>query len=208
MKSRTLLAIVTGAAAAILIALGVRTGDFTSLWLTPDQQGRRAFESLEFAEASDRFEDPMWKGTADYAAGSYLEAAEAFGRTPTSVGFYNRGNAFLKGREYAKAITAYEQAVAEEPEWAEAAENLELSRYTLDYIERVREESDTGDESELGADEYKYDKQKEGGTEMVITQQSTIELASAEKWMRTVNTETRDFLRTRFELEARSRDAP
>ncbi len=40
---------------------------------------------------------------------------------------------------------------------------------------------------------------------MEITQQSTIELESAEKWMRSVNTETRDFLRTRFDLEQSTR---
>lgn len=201
------IAVITAVAVLVLIGFGWKSGDFWSLWLTPDQQGRRAYENLQFADAAEKFEDPAWKGTAEYAVGRYVEAAGTFGRIPTAVGFYNRGNAFLKGREYAKAITAYEQAVAEEPDWTVAAQNLELATYILDYIENVREQSDTGDESELGADEYKYDKKKEGGTEMVITEQSTIELASAEKWMRTVDTETRDFLRTRFELEARNRDA-
>jgi hypothetical protein len=37
---------------------------------------------------------------------------------------------------------------------------------------------------------------------MEITDQSTIEMESAEKWMRGVDTETSDFLRTRFLLEA------
>ena len=200
--------VITAAAVVILIGFGLRSGDFSSLWLTLDQQGRRAYEDLQFADAADKFEDPAWKGTAEYAVGRYVEAAGTFGRIPSAVGFYNRGNAFLKGREYAKAITAYEQAVAEEPDWVEAAQNLELATYTLHYIEDVREQSDTGDESELGADEYKFDKQKEGGTDMVVTERSTIELASAEKWMRTVDTDTRDFLRTRFELESRQRDAP
>lgn len=208
MKLHAQIALVTGIATVVLVGFGIKTGDPASLWLTPDQQGRRAYDNLEFAEAADLYEDPMWKGAAGYAAGLYVEAAETFGRIPTAVGFYNRGNAFLKGREYAKAITAYEQAVAEDPDWGEAAENFELARHILDYIEGVREQSDTGDESELGADGFKYDKKKEGGIEMVITGKSTIEQASAEKWMRTVDTETRDFLRTRFELESRQRDGP
>jgi Ca-activated chloride channel family protein len=179
-----------------------RVGDFELLWLTPDQQARRAYEGLEFREAYERFEDPAWKGVAAYDSGLYEESAAAFGRIPTAVGFYNRGNAFMKARDYGKAIVAYEQAIAEAPDWVEARENLELATYTLEYIERVREQSDTGDESELSADDYVFDNTKDRGLEVEITQQSTIELESAEKWMRGVDTETSDFLRTRFLLEA------
>ena len=179
-----------------------RVGSFESLWLTPDQQARRAYESLEFREAYEQFEDPAWKGVAAYDSGLYEESAAAFGRIPTAVGFYNRGNAFMKARDYGKAIVAYEQAVAEAPDWVEARENFELATYTLEYIERVREQSDTGDESELSADDYVFDNTKDRGLEVEITQQSTIELESAEKWMRGVDTETSDFLRTRFLLEA------
>jgi Ca-activated chloride channel family protein len=107
----------------------------------------------------------------------------------------------MKGREYGKAIVAYQQAVAEAPDWVEARENLDLAAYTLEYIERAREQSDSGDESELSADDYVFDNTKERGVEVEITQQSTIEMESAEKWMRGVDTDTRDFLRTRFLLE-------
>jgi Ca-activated chloride channel family protein len=179
-----------------------RVGDFELLWLTPDQQARRAYDGLEFKEAYEQFEDPAWKGVAAYDSGLYEESAAAFGRIPTTVGFYNRGNAFMKARDYGKAIVAYEQAVTEAPDWVEARENFELATYTLEYIERVREQSDTGDESELSADDYVFDNTKDRGLEMEITDQSTIEMESAEKWMRGVDTETSDFLRTRFLLEA------
>ena len=194
--------IVTLLAAAALAWQLSRVGDFGSLWLTPDQQARFAYEALAFPEAFERFEDPAWKGVAAYDSGLYEESAASFGRIPTAVGFYNRGNAFMKARDYGKAIIAYEQAVAEAPDWVEARDNLELATYTLEYIERVREQSDTGDESELGADDYVFDNTKERGLEMEITDQSTVEMESAEKWMRGVDTETSDFLRTRFLLEA------
>jgi Ca-activated chloride channel family protein len=202
MKLFTQLAVVSALGA---IALGIesrRSGDFSALWLTPNQQGRLAYENLEFSDAADLFENPAWKGTAEYRAGRYTEAADTFARSPSAGGFYNRGNAFMKGREYGKSITAYEQAVAEAPEWTEASENLQLSRYVLEYIEGTREQQDTGDETELGADDYKFDNTRERGLEMIITQQSTIEMESADKWMRSVDTEISDFLRTRFELEA------
>jgi Ca-activated chloride channel family protein len=200
------LALVTVVAAAGLAWQSWQTGSFASLWWTPDQQARRIYESLEFKDAYERFEDPAWKGVAAYDSGLYAESAAAFGRIPSAAGFYNRGNAFMKGREYGKAIVAYQQAVSEAPDWIEAQENLELATYTLEYIERVREQSDTGDDTELSADDYVFDNTKERGVEVEITQQSTIELESAEKWMRGVDTDTRDFLRVRFLLEA-SREA-
>lgn len=197
------LAGLTIAAIAAIGVLGARAANPLSLWLTPDQQGRLAYENVEWARAAELFEDPMWKGTAAYSVGQYGNAAEVFGRIPTATGFYNRGNAFMKSFDYAKAIDAYELAVAEAPDWPEAVENLRLARHVLAYVQDTREQEDTGDESELGADEYKFDNAEERGREMTITKQSTIELQSAEKWMRSVDTETRDFLRTRFELEAR-----
>jgi Ca-activated chloride channel family protein len=175
---------------------------FVDLWFGPDQQAQIAYNNLEFPEAFEIFEDPGWKGVAAYRSGLYEDSAAAFGRIPTADGFYNRGNAFMKGRDYGKAITAYEQAVADDPSWVEAEDNLRLARYVLVYIERAREQGDTGDESELSADDYVFDNTQDRGVEIEITQESTIELESAEKWMRAVDTDTRDFLRTRFLLES------
>ena len=202
MNSVLLTTLVAGMVLGLLVWRG---GDFTGLWLTPDQQGRRAYEALEFSLAANSFEDPAWQGVALYESGQHDESAAAFGRIPTAEAFFNRGNAFMKGRDYGKAITAYEQAADEAPDWPQAQQNLQLARYVLEYIEGSREQSDTGDESELGADDYVFDNTRKRGLEMEITEQSTIEAASAEKWMRSVNTETRDFLRTRFLLEASRR---
>ena len=208
MKLLLQIAIVSALAAVALVVSAERDSGFTALWLTPDQQGRLAYEKREFSAATDLFEDLMWKGRAAYAAGRYPEAAEAFARVPTAEGFYNRGNALMKGREYTQAILSYEQAVAEAPDWPAAAENLKLARHVLEYIEGAREQSDTGDESELGADDVQFDNTKERGKEIVITKESTIEAESAEKWMRSVDTETRDFLRSRFALEATREERP
>ena len=208
MKLSYQILIVTALAIGALAVLANRAGDFKALWLTPDQQGYLAWEAREFSQAADLFQDPMWKARALYAAGRYEEAAAVYARIPTAEGFYNRGNALMKAREYVKAIPSFEQAVAEAPDWPEAAENLALARYVLEYIERSREQSDTGDDTELGADDFKFDNTRDKGKEIVITQESTIQAASAEKWMRSVDTETRDFLRTRFALEAAQKEAP
>lgn len=196
------LLLVSAIALIALSALGYRQGSLMGLWLTSDQQGRLLFERRQFSEAADVFADPAWQGVALYKSGRYPEAADAFARLGTAEGFFNRGDAFMKGFEYRKAITAFEQAVAEAPLWLEAQENLALARYTLEYIEATREQSSTG---EMEADDVVYDNESGRGRETEVNRESTLEAQSAEKWMRSVDTETAEFLRTRFLLEASRR---
>ena len=184
---------------AALFWMSTRQGGFTNLWLSADQQARLAFEDKAYDTAAATFENPAWQGVAYYRQGAYAEAADAFGRIGTAEAFFNRGNAFMKRFEFAKAITAYEQAVLEAPDWQAAQENLALARYTLDYVEEAREQGSTG---KLEADDVVYDNERSRGQEITVDRESTLEAASAEKWMRSVDTETADFLRSRFQLEA------
>lgn len=196
------MSLLTLVAAAVLIYLTPGNTSFADLWLTHDQQGQRLFDAREYVQAAERFEDPSWTGVAFFRAGDYPEAAASFSRVGTARGFFNRGNAHMKAFEYRQAIAAYELAVAEDPDWLEAAENLALARYTLDYIERSREQSDTGEERGIGADDVVYDNTSERGAETEVSRESAVEAQSAEKWMRSVDTETADFLQSRFLLEA------
>jgi Ca-activated chloride channel family protein len=200
------LAVVSVVALAALLLINRGEGNFIDLWLTPDQQGRLAYENRKFRESAELFASPEWKGVSQFRSGQYVEAADTFARIDSAVGFFNRGNAFMRAFEYRKAITAYETAVAEAPDWVEAQENLELARYTLDYIERAREQGDTGEEAGIGADDIAYDNESDRGTDTEVSRESAVEAQSAEKWMRSVNTETADFLRSRFLLEAARED--
>lgn len=195
-------AVVTIIAAAVLVYLKNPEGTWVDLFFTADQQAQKLYDDKQFPEAAEKFEDPAWKGTAQYADGQYLDAAESFVRLGNAEGFFNRGDALMRGREYRKAIVAYEQAVADAPDWIEAQENLELARYTIEYLERSREAGDTGEERGLGADEIVYDNESDSGDETEVTRESALEAQSADKWMRSVDTETVDFLRSRFLLEA------
>jgi len=195
-------AMATAVAASVLAYLLPAGGTFVDLWLSPDQQGRRLFEAREYEAAAERFENLGWRANAQYRAGDYAEAASTWSRVANAEGFFNRGNAHMRAFEYRLAIGAYELAVAEAPEWQEAQENLMLARYTLEYIERSREQSDTGEERGIGADDVVYDNTGERGAETEVTRESAVEAQSAEKWMRSVDTKTADFLRSRFLLEA------
>jgi Ca-activated chloride channel family protein len=196
------LLLATVVAVLILAWQSTRVSGFTDLWLTADQQAMLAFDDRDWVRAVEAFDDPGWKGVAAYRGGKYEVAAQAFGRIASAEGYFNRGDALMKGREYRNAVKAFELAVQAAPDWTEAQENLEVAKYTVAYIERTREQSDTGEQPDLGADDYAFDNEEDRGSEVEISRESTVELQSAEKWMRSVDTETSDFLRTRFQLEA------
>jgi len=196
------LGLATAVAAFVLAWQSTRVDRFADLWLSRDQQAMLAFRDKDWDLAVQTFEDPAWKGLAAYRGGLYEASARAYAQVPTAAGHFNRGDALMKGREYRKAIDAFELAVAAAPGWPEAEENLALAKYTLDYIERSREQSDIGEQRDMGADDYAFDNEADRGQEIEITRDTTIGLESAEKWMRAVDTDTAQFLRIRFAMEA------
>ena len=171
-------------------------------FLTPDQQGRLAFEAKDYERAAELFEDPMWQAYSLYRFGRYEEAAELYAWQPSSQAAFGEGMALIKSRSYRGAIAAFEKALERDPGNEAAAHNLELAKYILDYVETTREQSDTGEERGIGADEIIYDNEAARGTE-TVERRDTGEILpeTAEQWMRTVDTRTADFLKSRFALE-------
>ncbi|MES0808833.1 VWA domain-containing protein [Roseibium sp. SCPC15] len=181
----------------------VRADGWRSWFLTPDQQGHLAFEAKEYQQAADLFEDQMWKAYSLYRLGRYEEAAELYSYQESSDAAMGEGMALIKSRSYRQAIAAFEKAVERDPDNSAAKNNLELARYILEYVETTREQSDTGEERGIGADDVVFDNEAGRGAESKQQQQSGEKLPeSAEQWMRTVDTRTSDFLKTRFALEA------
>ncbi len=190
------------ATATVTAPSGPARADGIADWfLTPDQQGRLAYESKDFSTAADLFQDSLWRGQALYKAGRYAEAVQVYARLESAEAAFGQGMAHLKIREYRRGITAFEAALAREPGHTAAARNLEIARAILAYIERVRLQSDTREGSE-GADDVVFDKEAEGGIEIEITTETEMRMQTAEEWMRSVDTRTADFLRSRFALEA------
>jgi Ca-activated chloride channel family protein len=107
--------------------------EFIDLWLTRDQQGQGLFDEGKFAEAAERFENPLWKGFAYYRNGDFEDAAAAFSLIPTAEGFYNLGMAYAEMERWANARDAFTKALEINPDFREARENR-------DYVIKIIEE--------------------------------------------------------------------
>ncbi|RFU48968.1 VWA domain-containing protein [Paraburkholderia sp. DHOC27] len=168
------------------------------LFATHDQQGRWSFEHGDFKTAAQRFDDPMWKGRAQYLAGDYTGALETFSRLHTAQAYFYIGNTLAHLEDYPGAVKAFDNALALDPSLRAAALNRQLMRQLLKKPKQDPQQDEEDEES----DDVKMQKKKGG-----IEQSTLIPVPSEDVWMRSLNMSPATFLRQRFEQESGAQNA-
>lgn len=170
--------------------------NFIDLWLTPDQQGRRAFEKGDYAAAAGHFSDPMWRGVALYRAGQFGAAIDAFAQVRTAESAYNQGNALAHMDRLDDAAASFSEALKLRPGWPEAEANLALVSKLI--AERKKDEDDQEEGPNLKPDQIQFDEKGSKGKagQVDIAQQT------AEMWMRNIQITPTDLLARKFAIEA------
>jgi Ca-activated chloride channel family protein len=179
-----------------------RTADrsFANLWLSPDEQGDRLMREERYAEAADRYRDPVRKGVALYRGEKFDEAAAAFGRAGTADAAYDRGNALVFQGKYLDAIASYERALKLRPDWSAARSNRDLAAARQKKAHPPGDASE-GTDGQIKADEYVFDnKPKQAGAqdEEVVAGGPMSDDDIQALWLRRVQTKPADFLRAKF----------
>jgi Ca-activated chloride channel family protein len=90
-----------------------------------DQRALQALQQGDARQAQRLATSPGVRGAADYRAGDYADAARAFAQGSGARAQYNLGNALARQGEYRKAIAAYQRALQQEPQFADARANLD-----------------------------------------------------------------------------------
>ncbi len=116
-----------------------------NVWERTDQQAMKAFEQNDPKKAATLFEQPDWKGIAQYRAGDYEQAQQAFSGIDSPEGHYNRGNALAKLGKYPEAMASYQAALTQQPDHGDAQHNLSLLKKLL---EDQQSQSSQGSESQ------------------------------------------------------------
>jgi len=176
---------------------------FRNLWLTPDQQGRIAFDRGDYAAAKKLFTDPMWRGIAAYRAYDFLAAAESFRKVEGPAGRFALGNAEAQNHAYEKAIKAYNDVLAAEPNNAAAKHNKAIVEAALEAQEEKRRKQEKGEAPpDEKADEMRVDPKQKGGKRIQVQAEDFTTPGAAEAWMREVQTSPVDFLKLKFSIQA------
>jgi Ca-activated chloride channel homolog len=177
---------------------------FADLWLTPDQQGRIAFDRGEYSTAAQRFADPMWRGIAAYRALDFLTAAQEFRKVETVEGRFALGNAEAQNHAWEKSIKAYDEVLKAQPGHPAAKANraIVVALFEAQEEKRRKQEQDDSAPPDQKADEMRVDPKQKGGKRIQVTPQDVTTAGAAEAWMRSVQTTPADFLKMKFAIQA------
>jgi Ca-activated chloride channel family protein len=179
------------------------TSRFRNLWLTPDQQGRIAFERGDYAAAKELFADPMWRGIAAYRALDFLAAAESFRKVEGPAGRFALGNAEAQNHAFERALKAYNDVLAAEPNNEAARHNKAIVEAALEAQEEKRRKQEQGETPpDEKADEMRVDQKQKGGKRIQVQARDLTTPGAAEAWMREVQTSPADFLKLKFAIQA------
>jgi len=122
----------------------VKANLWDDLWQTRDQQAMTALTEGKANAAAELFEHPDWKGSAHYKDESFKDAGVLFANSNHSDSQYNLGNALAKDGELEKAIDAYTQSLAVNPDNEDAIFNKKLVE---DLLQKQQQEQQ-GEEGE------------------------------------------------------------
>jgi Ca-activated chloride channel family protein len=141
--------------------------EWQDLWQRPDQRGYDAFEAEQAARAADLFENPAWRGAAQYRAGRFEASAASLANVDSVLGHYNRGNALAKAGQIPAAIAAYDRALTLDPEHEDARYNRDLLEEFLKNNPQAEQpqqasEGEQGRQGDSGG-ENQSGEQQEGG---------------------------------------------
>ena len=162
-------------------------------FLTPDQQGRWAFEHHHYPEAAARFVDPYWKGIAAYNAADYDLAQATFAALNTPQAAFYLGNIHVRRFKFDDAIAAYQHALQLQALFPQASANLALAIALKKDTESAEKNT-----PEVKPDEVKFDKAPgKGQSKAIQTEQANNDAL----WLQNLTTSPANFLRRKFSLQ-------
>ena len=153
-------------------------------WFRSDQQGARAMENDNPQQAATLFEDPSWKGVANYRSGNFQEAIDNFSHDDSPDGHFNRGNALARSGRLQEALQAYQTVLEQDQTHEDARHNYDLIEKLLKQQESQNQSDSKGDPSQDGgsseSEQAKREQSQESRDQQSSQQQSSDSQASAQ----------------------------
>lgn len=170
---------------------------------TPDQEAYSLYSKSEYTLAAKTFADPYWTAIALYRDGQFKAAANLFAGFDTADGAFNHGNALLFQGNYAQATKRYERALELRPGWNDAEINRAIA---MARAAALNFEGANMTDGKIGADDYVINNepssnQSDNDQTEVVENSELSESALRAVWLRQVQTNPADFLRSKFSYQ-------
>lgn len=127
------------------------------VFTTKDQVATGDYQKGNYAQAQSTFENPQWKGSAAYKAGDYESALSYFEQDQSDKGLYNQGNTLAQLGKLDEAIEAYDNALKQNPEHAEAKAN----KAVLEQMKQQQEQQQQNQQQDQ--QQSQQEQQQQGG---------------------------------------------
>ena len=146
--------------------------EWNDLWLTKDQQAKKAFDLGDTKTAIELFEDPSWRATAEYKAGDFSASAQSFMSENSENGLYNYANSLAKLGKLPDAIEVYDKVIEMQPDAADAIYNRDLIKNLLEEQKDNQNESKSNQSSDEDKQGDASEEQTNGESQSSDSQQN------------------------------------
>ena len=123
----------------------------TSWWRPPAQRAEAELRAGHATAAVPLYTAPRRKAWAQLQAGDYRAAADSYASLSTPEAAYNRGNALVRTGDLQQALEAYNEALALNPDDADARRNRDLVVQALQSTQPQRSSDRTNSPAARGA---------------------------------------------------------
>ena len=130
------------------------------MWKTQDQQGLQAYQEQQFESAAEKFNDPLWLGSALYKKQDYEQALSAFSQVDTVDARYNQANTLAQLGKYPEAIKMYETVLSEQSGFKDAAANKALLEKLLEQQQKNDQQNNESEQQDDSQQQDQQDQQK------------------------------------------------
>jgi len=138
--------------------------EWQDLWKTQNQQAAMAYQQEDYKQAANKFNNPSWRGAAQFKAGDFSDSADSFSTQKNADGYYNQGNALAHLGKLEESISAFDKALLLAPEMADAKANKKIVEDLLaQKKQQEQQQGSEGDASKESESDQKQSNQDQSG---------------------------------------------